>query len=420
MAKQQINIGTTANDGTGDPLRTAFDKVNDNTTELYGGQSLSIVSDILTLTRADGTTSTVDLSSYLDEDARAISSGILNGGTGIVTFTRDDASTFTLDLSALLDDTNIVTSVNTQTGAVVLDADNIDDTSTTNKFTSSADISKLAGIEAGADITDTTNVEAAGALMDSEVTDLSGIKSVTISTLQPKPTEGAFVDGDKTKLDGIAAGAEVNTVDSVNSQTGAVVLDSDDIAEGSTNEYYTEAKVSANSSVVANTAKVTNATHTGDVTGSTALTIAADAVNGSKIADNSINSEHYVDASIDNVHLSDNVVSYEKIDDEFTTSDALTAAATVNVNFDAAQIFTLTPTSSTTLNVTNPKVGITKTVIVTGAGGSYTLAFTVGGASGTFNLIAGEYDDTSSTKNLIQIICVSATEFWYSISQIAS
>jgi hypothetical protein len=36
MAKQSINIGTAANDGTGDPLRTAFDKINDNFTELYG------------------------------------------------------------------------------------------------------------------------------------------------------------------------------------------------------------------------------------------------------------------------------------------------------------------------------------------------------------------------------------------------
>ena len=34
-AKQIINIGTTANDGTGDPIRDAFDKVNDNFTELY-------------------------------------------------------------------------------------------------------------------------------------------------------------------------------------------------------------------------------------------------------------------------------------------------------------------------------------------------------------------------------------------------
>ena len=36
MPQQIINIGTTANDGTGDPLRDAFDKCNDNFTELYG------------------------------------------------------------------------------------------------------------------------------------------------------------------------------------------------------------------------------------------------------------------------------------------------------------------------------------------------------------------------------------------------
>jgi hypothetical protein len=35
MARQNIGIGTVANDGTGDPLRTAFDKSNDNFIELY-------------------------------------------------------------------------------------------------------------------------------------------------------------------------------------------------------------------------------------------------------------------------------------------------------------------------------------------------------------------------------------------------
>ena len=39
MARQAIGIGTTANDGTGDPLRTAFDKVNDNFLERYMLQS---------------------------------------------------------------------------------------------------------------------------------------------------------------------------------------------------------------------------------------------------------------------------------------------------------------------------------------------------------------------------------------------
>lgn len=37
MAKQTIGIGTTANDATGDKLRTAFTKTNQNFTELYNG-----------------------------------------------------------------------------------------------------------------------------------------------------------------------------------------------------------------------------------------------------------------------------------------------------------------------------------------------------------------------------------------------
>ena len=44
-----------------------------------------------------------------------------------------------------------------------------------------------------------------------------------------------------------------------------------------------DAAVTANAAVAANTAKVSNATHTGDVTGSTALTIAADAVSYAKM-----------------------------------------------------------------------------------------------------------------------------------------
>tara|TARA_R110000796_G_scaffold228691_2_gene345915 strand:+ start:162 stop:383 length:222 start_codon:yes stop_codon:yes gene_type:complete len=40
MAQQIIGIGTTANDGTGDPLRNGFNKTNDNFTELYGGDGV--------------------------------------------------------------------------------------------------------------------------------------------------------------------------------------------------------------------------------------------------------------------------------------------------------------------------------------------------------------------------------------------
>ncbi len=44
MTQQVIDVGNVANDGQGDPLRTAFTKTNDNFTELYniGGIGISI------------------------------------------------------------------------------------------------------------------------------------------------------------------------------------------------------------------------------------------------------------------------------------------------------------------------------------------------------------------------------------------
>jgi len=52
MAQQLINIGSVANDGTGDPLRDAFDKVNDNFTELYSDD----MGDVNSVTGSGGLT----------------------------------------------------------------------------------------------------------------------------------------------------------------------------------------------------------------------------------------------------------------------------------------------------------------------------------------------------------------------------
>ena len=38
---QTINIGSAPDDGTGDPLRTAFDKINDNFAELNAGTTFT-------------------------------------------------------------------------------------------------------------------------------------------------------------------------------------------------------------------------------------------------------------------------------------------------------------------------------------------------------------------------------------------
>jgi len=62
MARQNINIGSSANDGTGDPLRTAFDKINDNFVDLYG---------------SDNDLNTLDAN--LDVNNNQITTGVTNG-----------------------------------------------------------------------------------------------------------------------------------------------------------------------------------------------------------------------------------------------------------------------------------------------------------------------------------------------------
>jgi len=54
MAIQNINIGTLPNDGTGDPLRTAFEKINQMFEELYNKSVFSEdVDHVVVLTQDD-------------------------------------------------------------------------------------------------------------------------------------------------------------------------------------------------------------------------------------------------------------------------------------------------------------------------------------------------------------------------------
>ena len=53
MAKQVIGIGTSANDGTGDPLRDAFEKVKSNFDETYEGANVTATAPISKSSSAD-------------------------------------------------------------------------------------------------------------------------------------------------------------------------------------------------------------------------------------------------------------------------------------------------------------------------------------------------------------------------------
>ena len=113
MAQQSINIGSSANDGTGDPLRTAFDKINDNFTELYG--STAEANDLIE-------DSTPQLGGDLDVNGRRITSArsnediiLLPSGTGGVvasairiagtTISSDDSSIININEGLVVDGT---------------------------------------------------------------------------------------------------------------------------------------------------------------------------------------------------------------------------------------------------------------------------------------------------------------------------
>jgi hypothetical protein len=82
MAKQNINVGTAANDKKGDSLRAAFQKVNANFTELY--TELGLVNDVTLSLGAfefvGSTLSTTDSSAIVIDQATTITSNLSVGG----------------------------------------------------------------------------------------------------------------------------------------------------------------------------------------------------------------------------------------------------------------------------------------------------------------------------------------------------
>ena len=158
-------------------------------------------------------------------------------------------------------------------------------TATTASFTTADEI-KLDGIEAGADVTDATNVNAAGAVMNSDYSPAHSLLVQQSGTGSPSVLQVANntllgrLSGGGSEIDALTA-SEVRGF--LNVADGATANSSDATLLARANHTGTQtaatisdfaAAVAATAAVTANTAKVTNATHTGDVTGAAALTLA--------------------------------------------------------------------------------------------------------------------------------------------------
>ncbi len=144
-----------------------------------------------------------------------------------------------LYVRGLYNDVDIISKINNNSSKLsypLQDQSKVEHISVSNNVDLDAIKTKIDGVETNADVTDATNVQASGALMDFEVTNLDQVKSFSSSdyataaqglladSAQQPPSEGAFVDGDKAKLDGIESNATADqTVEEIQDIAGPLV-----------------------------------------------------------------------------------------------------------------------------------------------------------------------------------------------------
>ena len=137
MAYQALGLGSTANDGTGDSLRTGGDKINDNFVEIYTklGDGSTLTADTVTLLTATQTLTNKTLTSPTITGTGAIAGTFTGNITGAVTgnVTGDITGNVTGDLTGAVTGNvtgditgnvtgNLTGNVSTTSGNIELDA----------------------------------------------------------------------------------------------------------------------------------------------------------------------------------------------------------------------------------------------------------------------------------------------------------
>jgi len=260
MAQQNLNTGSSANDGTGDSLRAAMLKIQSNFTELYGDETSAEVNSV-----TGGTGLSVDQSTGTVTVSLDTHTGDVTGTTALTI--ASDAVTYDKmqDLGTanrLLGGTATGTIGEVQVATAMIAADAVDGTKIADDSINSEHY-----VDGSID-----NAHIADDAIDSEHYADGSIDTAHIGNLQVTTAKIAAdaITGAKIADDSIDSEHYVDgSIDTAHIADDAV--DADKLAN------------SINTEIAANTAKVTNATHTGEVTGSTALTIASNVVDADNL-----------------------------------------------------------------------------------------------------------------------------------------
>ncbi len=178
-------------------------------------------------------------------------------------------------------------------------------------------------------VTDATKLPLAGGQMTGNIT-MSGSQTV----------DGRDISADGTQLDTNTSAIATKAPIASPTFTGTVAIPNISNLE---------------SAVTANTAKVTNATHTGDVTGATTLTIAADAVTTAKIADDAVTADKLANSINSEIAANTAKVTNATHSGEVTGATALTIAD--NVVDEANLKISNTPTNGYVLTAQSGNTG---------------------------------------------------------------
>jgi hypothetical protein len=320
MARQNINIGSSANDGTGDPLRTAFDKINDNFVELYG---------------SDNNLNTLDAD--LDVNNNAITTGVTNGdvtitpnGTGSIklgamkfvgtTMSSDDSTQITIaeniqttgtlnvaGATTLGSTLSVGTSLALATGATVtgiLDEDNMSTDSATQLATQQS-IKAYVDSQVTAQDLDLAGDSGTGAVdLDSQsltiaggtgLTSVAGSQTVTLNI----DSTVATLTGSQTLTNKVLTNPTINAA----TMTGAVAIDGVTIDDNTIKANASNADLELDGSGTGHTKILANATvvgtlNTADIatTGNTTVT-GNSTVAGTMTVQGSINADSIVSSS---------------------------------------------------------------------------------------------------------------------------
>ena len=392
MARQNINIGSSANDGTGDPLRTAFDKINDNFIELYGG---------------DNDLNTLDAN--LDVNNFAITTGKTNGditvtpnGTGSIklgavkfkgtTISSDDSSIININEGLVVDGTANIsgattlggtlavgTSLALATGATVTGIDNGALGSSATLLATQGAIKTYVDAQVTAsDLDFTADDSTTNSIdLDSEVMQFSGDTGITTSATGN--TVSIAIDGTVATLTGsqtLTNKVLTNPTINAATMTGAVAVDGVTITDNTIKANASNSDLELDGSgtgavkVLAN-AQVVGTLTTADITNTNNITTTQLDADGVRLKDNKITTF----ASNANLELAANGTGVVDVQNAMTTvgqtitgNVAITGRADVdNLRLDGNTVsatsggITLSPAAGQNVAVGGTNVKLTAT-----------------------------------------------------------